>query len=166
MRSTLARCRVDDRVIGCKGLIAPIRAPRIAGCTERRRGPAATYATHQNARDANVMSKAEAFTVCTKHCTDQHARSGGMHGAAAGTYYPPEIHEFCCVNKHPESMLTSYIHSNAHTHVGTQIRFCVVASVRRHIHTGRHAHMHTCMSACKLKHRQAYVHVCIHTYVQ
>ena len=60
-----ARRRGDDREIACRAPIAPIHAPRIAGCTRRRRGSAAIIASHPNARDADVVSEREAFTWYT-----------------------------------------------------------------------------------------------------
>ena len=45
---TLARRRVDDRVIACRALIAPILAPRVAGCTRRRRRSGSKLRTASN----------------------------------------------------------------------------------------------------------------------
>ncbi len=67
---TLARRLVDDPVISCRALIAPILAPRIAGCTRRRRksGSNQRSAPHPNMCDADVVvaerAKHKRCTLC------------------------------------------------------------------------------------------------------
>ncbi len=101
---SLARRRVDDRVIACRALIAPILAPRVAGCTRRRRGSAAIYAVHCTQTCAMQTSCLRARhsrgTLCV--CTDKlaplractHATLG--KATAVRTHATPR-HGYCAV---------------------------------------------------------------------
>ena len=61
-----ARRRIDDRVIACRALIAPILAPRVAGCTRRRRG-VGQQATHRAQARARQISGLSARTITAAH---------------------------------------------------------------------------------------------------
>ena len=81
---TLARRRVDDPVIAGRALIAPILAPRVAGCTKRRRwsGSNLCYAPNR-ARCRGRRVSARSTTVVHYAWHRQACVSASLHACDA-----------------------------------------------------------------------------------